>query len=398
MTGEAAVSSDVPVIVGAGSTRFGMFTDVPLRDLAARAADRALADSGLGPDDVALVVFGNAAAGVLTGQEMIRGQVSLSGSRLAGRPLINVENACASSSSALHLAGLAVSSGRNDVVVVVGAEKMTGHDRSLAPKALATGLDVSGQHPADRAEQPRPVFMEIYAEAARSYVERTDATPHDFALVAAKASRNASLNPLAQARSPLSPEEILADRMIVPPLTRPMCSSIGDGAVALVVCSPDFAARRGLPGVRILGSAVGAGTADDTGDVVERAVAEAYERSGVGPEDVDVAEIHDAAASAEPIVCEQLGLAKPGEGARLVRGGGTDLGGECTVNPSGGLLGRGHPIGATGLAQLAELVQQLRGRAGARQVEDARIGLAQNAGGHLGAGPAACVVTVLGSA
>lgn len=385
------------VIVSAAATQFGMFTETPLRALAAQAADRALADSSCEANEVGLVVFGNAAAGLLTGQEMIRAQVSLGGSRLAGRPMLNVENACASSSTAFHLACVAVSSGSYEVAMAVGAEKMTHADRSRAARALGTAVDVETSPYASNGDgdAPRPVFMEIYAAAARKYLGRTDATSRDLAAVASKASRNGSLNPIAQVRTPLSVDEVLAARMIVDPLTRPMCSSIGDGAAAVVVCTPEYAKRRGLDPVRVLASVIGSGRAGGEDDLVERTAQQAYEHAAVGPADLDLVELHDAAASAELPLCEELGLTAAGEGARLIREGASELAGRCPINPSGGLLARGHPIGATGLAQIVELTQQLRGQAGERQVPRARTALAENAGGEIEPGPAACSITIL---
>jgi acetyl-CoA acetyltransferase len=385
------------VVVSAATTAFGMFTETPLRALAAEAADRALAESDFEAHDVGLVVFGNAAAGLLTGQEMIRAQVSLGESRLAGRPMVNVENACASSSSAFHLACLAVSSGSYEVAMAVGAEKMTNEDRTLAARALATAVDVERNPSARRGTSgaPPPVFMEVYAAAAREYMERTGATSHDLAAVAAKASRNGSLNPIAQVKTPLTVGEVLQARMIVDPLTRPMCSSIGDGAAAVVVCTPELATRRGLDGVRVLASVMGSGRRGGEDDLVERTAAAAYAQSGIGPGDLDLVELHDAAASAELVLYEELGLAAPGQGGKLIRDRVSELGGRCPVNPSGGLLARGHPIGATGLAQIVELAQQLRGQAGKRQVDGARIALAENAGGEIDPGPAACSITIL---
>lgn len=382
------------VIVAAAATKFGMHSDKPLRTHAAAAADQVLRESGLAPDDVGLVVFGNAAAGVLTGQEMIRAQTSLATSRLAGRPMISVENACASSSSAAHLACLAVSSGAYDAVVVVGAEKMTSTDRSLAGRALATAVDVH-HGPYAGADPTTPVFMDIYAAAAWDYMQRTGATSRDLAAVAAKATHNGSLNPIAQVTTRLTVDDVLDARVISPPLTRPMCSSIGDGAAALVICSPEYAKQHELSGVRVLASVVGSGDPNGPGDLVARTATAAYERAGVLPMDLDVVELHDAAASAELIVAEEIGLAAPGDGPKLIRSGATEIGGRCPVNPSGGLLARGHAIGATGVAQLTELTHQLTGRATGRQVDGARIGLAENAGGELGNGPAACVITIL---
>lgn len=203
-------------VIGTGITRFGMFVGTRLRDLAAEAADAALADAGVEPEAIGLVVFGNAAAGVLTGQEMIRAHTALGGSRVAGRPMVSVENACASSSSAFHLGAMAVSSGAYDHVLVVGAEKMTSTDRTRAARALATAVDVEL---AGEQDGSRPVFMEIYAAEASAYLERTGASARDLALVAAKSLHNGSLNLIAQNRTALTADEILAARTIVAPLT-----------------------------------------------------------------------------------------------------------------------------------------------------------------------------------
>ncbi|MQA16038.1 MAG: thiolase family protein, partial [Pseudonocardiaceae bacterium] len=238
----------------------------------------------------------------------------------------------------------------------------------------------------------------IYADEARRYMDRTGATERDLATVAAKSYRNGSRNPIAQHRTELSADEVLAARTIVAPLTRPMCSSIGDGAAAVVLTRPELARRRGQPGVRVLASAVGAASVGGAGDVVTRTAGTAYEQAGLGPSDIDVCEVHDAAAPAELLIAEELGLTAAGDGISLLRGGASAVGGRLPVNPSGGLIARGHPVGATGAAQLVELAEQLRGRAADRQVDGARIALAENAGGSLGNGPAACAVTILAGA
>lgn len=383
-------------IVGTGTSQFGMFVDERLRSLVRTAVNGALADAGIGADEVGFVVFGNAAAGVLTGQEMIRAHTSLADSPLAGCPALSVENACASSSSAFHVACMAIESGMHECVAVVGAEKMTSVDRTLAGRALATGVDLEAspeQSPAGGADGP--VFMEIYAAEARAYMARSGATVRDFAEVAAKSSRNGSRNPIAQVRQVLTADEVLASREIVPPLTRPMCAGIGDGAAALIVCSDDFARRRGLHGPRVAASVVSANAPTAGAPLVERTARIAYERAGIGPMDCDVVELHDAASPAELIVSEELGLAPRGEGPKLLRDGSSDIGGRCPINPSGGLTARGHPIGATGAAQLVELADQLRGRAGPRQAVGAKVGIAENAGGWIYGGGAACAITIL---
>lgn len=384
------------VIVGTGMTRFGMFVPTPLRELASQAADQALSDAGVDGEEIGLVVFANAAAGLITGQEMIRAHTALSQSRVAGQPMISVENACASSSSAFHLGAMAVASGQYDVVLVVGAEKMTSTDRTRAAHALSAAVDVElRQEEASDRGGGRPVFMEIYAAEAREYMARTGATAEDFAIVAAKNYTNGSLNPNAQNRSPMTAQDVLSARVIVDPLTRPMCSSIGDGAAALVLTSATVARRRGLYGPRVVASALGAARFGDAGDIVARTSRVAYEQAGIGPSDIDLFEFHDAAAPAELILAEELGLADVGEGPALFRDGSAAIDGKSPINPSGGLLARGHPLGATGAAQLVELADQLRGRSGNRQVEGASVALAENAGGSLGNGAAACAVTIL---
>ena len=388
------------IVVGTGITKFG-YLDASARQLAASAVGEALdevggAGTGFSDDAVELVVVGNAAAGILTGQEMIRAQTTLATSRLVGVPALAVENACASSSSAFLVGCMAIESGMHDVVMIVGVEKMSGTDRSLPNRALATAMDVEVATP----DPDSPVFMEHYAWEARAYMARSGATARDFATVAAKNLRNGSMNAIAQVRRELDPDEVLAARMVVDPLTRPMCSSIADGAAVALLMSNDAARRFDVDGPRVLGIATASGRSDPPdGDLtpVELAARVAFERAGIGPDDVDVVEVHDAAAPAELELVERLGFVATGDGPSLARAGDLAIDGRVPVNPSGGLIARGHPIGATGVAQLVELTDQLRGRGGHRQVAGARIGLAQNAGGVLGTAPAACVVTILGT-
>ena len=371
------------VIAGVGTTRFGKFPDRRLRDLVAEAVARALSESGVGPEAIDAVFFGNAASGLLTGQEMIRGQVELQPTGIAGVPVFNVENACASSSSALHLAWQAVASGAHEIVLAVGAEKMTGIPKGAVFRALNGALDVETVDLTEDGDSRSP-FMDVYADMTRRFQEHSPATSGDFAAVAAKNHRNGLLNPNAQYGQDLSVEQVLDSRLISGPLTLYMCSGIGDGAVAAVVCSAAAARRASVRPVEIRASVVLSGLRGaPEGGAVARAARRAYAAASIGPDDVDVAEVHDAVAPAELMAYEELGLAQPGEGPELLRSGATGIGGKIPVNPSGGLLARGHPIGATGLAQIHELVTQLRGSAGERQVADVRIALAQNGGGYL---------------
>ncbi|HEV7941554.1 MAG TPA: thiolase family protein [Solirubrobacteraceae bacterium] len=391
------------VIAGVGMTPFGKFQERSLRSLAGEAVTAALADAHAPAKDVGMAFLGNAAAGLITGQEMIRAQVTLQDTGVLGIPLVNVENACASSSSALHLAWLTVAAGQVDVALAVGSEKLVHPDKLRSFEAISAAVDLEGREqlarrvapPHDDSGRPRSFFMDIYAYLARDYMDRSDASAEDFARVAVKNHRHGALNPKAQYRNLVSLEEVLGSREIAAPLTLLMCSPLGDGAAAVVLCSEDYARSRDADAVKVLASVLVSGQLEPSEPAVARAAARAYELAGVGPQDLDVVEVHDAAAPAELIVYEELGLAAPGEGPALIRSGATELGGRVPVNTSGGLLSKGHPIGATGCAQVVELVEQLRGHAGERQVEGARVALAENAGGFLDTEPAAVAIHVL---
>lgn len=407
---------DEVYVAGAAMTRFGKFPGTTVRALAEEAARGALDDAGVTAADIGMVFFSNAVAGILTNQEMIRGQAALRYTGLLGVPMVNVENACASASSAFHLACMAVGSGAVDIALAVGSEKLTHQDRSLSFAAIGTAVDQaqvaelqqwvsSGPAGSPAPGQAGPVpgepgkrsfFMDIYAASSRAYMDSSGATREDFARVAVKSRRHAALNPYAQYRTEVTVDDVLASREIAAPLTLLMCSPIGDGAAALVVCSAEMARRLGAR-VRVRACALVSGRDRRPGEpgAAERASQRAYEQAGTGPGELDVVELHDAAAPAELMTYEELGLCGPGEGPALLASGATALGGRMPVNPSGGLLSRGHPIGATGAGQLAELAGQLRGRCGRRQVEGAQVALAHNGGGFLGTDAAATVVTVL---
>lgn len=384
--------SDV-VIVGTGMTRFRKALDTPLRALVHEAVAEALADGGVERAEIQAAFCGNAIAGLITGQEMVRGQVVLQSMGIGGLPVINVENACATGSTALHLACSAVAAGQYDLVLVVGYEKMTHADRRRPGLAVASALDVEA--PVDLSSVSP--FMDIYAAKVRHYLATSEATMDDLARVVVKAQRLGALNPKAQYGGDVTITQVLNDPVISPPLTRLMCSPIGDGAAAVLVTSTEQAARLGITcPVRVLASVLQSGAAS-AGSVPAgvRSARLAYEQAGIGPDDLDVVELHDAAASAELMRYESLQLCGPGEGARLIRDGYTDLGGKLPVNPGGGLLARGHPLGATGCAQIIELCDQMRGRAGARQVAGARVTLADNGGGWINDDSAAECVHIL---
>lgn len=392
-------------IGGVGMTKFGKFLDRNLKSLAHEAVSAALTDANTSADDVGMVFFSNSVGGLISGQESIRGQVTLAGTGLDGKPMINVENACASASSAVYLARMAVASGEHEVAIAIGAEKLYHEERSRTFQAMMSAVDVERLDEIQArlgfdASSPaqRSIFMDVYAEMTRRLMERTGATERDFAQVAVKSHEHAAENPRAQYRNRVTIEEVLASREIAGPLTLLMCSPIGDGAAAVVVCSQEHARRVGADAVRIRASVLLSGVYGTYGETVPAAARVAYEQAGLGPEDLDAVELHDATAPAELILYEDLGLCSPGEAAKLLWSGETTLGGRVPVNPSGGLISKGHPVGASGCAQLVELTEQLRGRSGVRQIDSPRVALAENAGGFLDPDVAACSVTVLSAA
>ena len=395
---------DTVIVAGAGMTRFAK-SPRTLRDLAGEAVRDALADAGLDTSAIEAAYVGNAVAGLVTGQEMIRGQIMLRGVGIEGIPIFNIENACASSSSALHLAAQAVACGAHDVVLCLGAEKLTHEDKSVGLAAIGTAVDVELQ--AEMAERlgstegaaQRSFFMDVYAGMARDYMALSGATARDFAGVVVKNQHNGARNPRAQYGGELTVDDVLASRLVVSPLTLLMCSPISDGAAAVVLVAERAVRRLAVSGPRIRASVVLSGNRHDKSDPTAgsagRAARQAYEQAGLGPGELDCVECHDASAPAELIIYEQLGLAPPGGGPELLASGRTRLDGELPVNTSGGLLSKGHPIGATGVAQVCEATWQLRGEAGSRQVEGARVAMTQNGGGWLEEDSAAMSVHIL---
>ncbi len=388
-------------VAGVGMTRFEKSSRT-LKELVAEAVTQALADASATVGDMQAAYVGNAVAGLVTGQEMIRGQVLLRPVGIEAIPIFNVENACASAATAFHLGWQAVAYGAQDVVLCVGAEKLTHEDKSVGLAAIGTAVDVEARAAAAEADEPdagaatRSFFMDVYAEMTKEYMSRSGATTEQFAKVSVKNQHNGALNPRAQYGGEISVEDVLGSREIVWPLTLLMCSPVSDGAAAVVLASRGLDGRRGP---RVRASVVVSGNRHDHDDPAAgsagRAAALAYEAAGLGPDDLDCVELHDATAPAELIAYEQLGLAPPGQGPELIESGETGLGGRLPVNTSGGLLAKGHPIGATGIAQMCEATWQLRGEAGARQVDGARIALTQNGGGWLEGDSAAMSVHIL---
>lgn len=384
-------------VAGVGQTVFGKHLDRGVRSMAEEALDQALKDAGLEPGQIETVYFANALSGLITGQETIRGQVALRHTALMGVPIINVDNACASGSSAFHMAWLSVASGQVDVALAIGSEKLTHADKAVTFGAYASGIDVEER---DRMRREMPaghsVFMDIYAEKARKYMAASGTTPKDFALVTVKSRYAGSLNPNAQFRETTTVEEVLASRIVSQPLTLPMCSPIADGAAAAILVSEKFARTLARKPVYVRASAIVSANQDGATPLcAARAADKAYAQAGIGPEEIHVAEVHDASAPAEIMLYEHLRFAPKNEGVELVRSGATSVGGRLPVNAGGGLLSRGHPVGATGIAQIVELTVQLRGDAGARQREKAQVALAECSGGQINTDSALAAVTIL---
>lgn len=405
-------------VAGVGMTPFSRMMDRGLKSIGGEAITAALEDAGIDKSEVQAAWMSNAAAGVLTGQECIRGEVVLRGIGMGRLPVINVENACASASTAFNQACAMVTSGVYDVVLACGVEKMYLEDKAKVFGAFMGAVDVeqlksiieglqrsaaaSGAKEASKsAGQNRSMFMDIYAAAARAHMARYGTTVEHFAMVSAKNSYHGSLNPRAQFREAMSVAEVLASPMIAEPLTRPMCSPIGDGAAATIIVSARKMREMGnRKAVRVASSVLRSGWDHDLDSegISEVCALEAYEEAGLGPRDLSLVELHDASAPAELMACELLGLCSKGEGGPLVASGETKLGGRIPVSTSGGLLRKGHPIGATGIAQVVEITEQLQGRAGPRQVAGAKVGLCHNGGGSIGTDAAAQCVTILRAA
>jgi acetyl-CoA acetyltransferase len=366
-------------INGVGTTSFGKQPDTHPSELIWTATTEALADAGIDRVDAVFLgtVFG--APGVA--------QRALHAMGIWGVPIITIENACASGTTALHEAIVAVDSDRYDNVLAIGVEKMTD---SFSGAIHPESTDVEG-----RSGLALP---SLYAMAASRYQALYGLTDAELAMVAVKNHGHAVNNPRAHHRTPHTVEEVLASRMIADPLTLLQCCPIADGAAAAVVGRPGPRSR-----VAVRSSVLNSGAPWDHDsdhvwgyDLIARTARDAYEMAGVGPADIDVIECHDAFTIGEIVTTEALGLAQVGSGAALLHSGHTRLGGPQVVNPSGGLLSRGHPLGATGLAQVAEIVWQLRDQAGGRQTASPRWGAIETMGGGVsGVDGNACVVVLL---
>ncbi len=398
-------------IIGASMTRFAKYPDRGLKDLSHEAVTGALKAAGMDKKALEIAVVGNAAAGLTTGQECIRAQVILRAMGIDRIPMVNTENACASSSTALQVAWLYVASGMYDIALALGVEKMFTPDKARMMSTFSAGVDVEElrqimeqlKPPSEQkaggesgAGKSRSLFMDIYAAGARMHMSKYGTTKEQFARIAVKNHNNGSLNPHAQYRERYTIEEILDSPLIAEPLTRLMCAPIGDGAAAAVLVSEDVSRRYTTAPVWIRGSTLvsGSDTRSEGDGTAARAARQALEMASMTIDDIDVMEVHDASAPAELLLYEDLGLCRPGEGGRLIDEGVTEIGGRLPVNTSGGLLAKGHPVGATGIAQAFEIWLQLRGLAADRQVAGAKAGLTHNGGGMVRGEAAATTVHV----
>jgi acetyl-CoA acetyltransferase len=373
-------------VIGAGMTRFGKFPDRSAAELGREACLAAIEDAGLDPRRIEAAYAGHVYQGMNLAQRV------LAPLGLTGIPITNVENACSSGASAVREGCLAIRAGEHEVVLALGVEHLTGAFRG----AITPADD-------DIEAQQGVTFPAIYALRARRHMLQHGTTAVQLARVSVKNKANAAINPFSQFQKRVTVEDVLASRPIAEPLHLLECSPVSDGAAAVILASA-AAARRlgGGRAVRVAASALSsgvfqAGPTDMAFEPLTRQTAEqAYARAGLGPEDIDFAEVHDCFSIAEVLRVEGLGLVPVGEYPRWVEAGRADIGGDTPINPSGGLLGKGHPLGATGVAQIVELARQLRGEAGPRQVRDAKVGLAHCRGGKAeGIEGAACTVHIL---
>lgn len=375
-------------VAGVGSTTFGKHLDRSLRSLGAEAVLKALADAGIPGKDIQAGYCGNA-LGAMLQEETGVGQHVLWEAGLGGLPIVNVENACASGSTALHLGWQGIASGLYDAVVVFGV------DKAVMPKG--TPLKVGA---AEMEVRLGDLFPGYFAMVAQKHMEAYGTTLEQQAKVSVKNHDNGCLNPFAEFKKPLTVEEVLNSPMIADPITLFSCCPNSDGAAAAVLCSESVMRRLGTRPIRVAASVLTTGIYDNQRDFTawemeEKAAAQAYAQAGLGPQDVSLVEVHDAFSICEIVHYEGLGLCARGEGGRLIDEGATAIGGRIPVNPSGGLLAKGHPIGASGVGQIAEIAWQLRGQATGRQVEGAKVAVAQMMGGSKEADSRACNIHIL---
>lgn len=381
-------------VVGIGSTRFGDHSDRTVRSLAAEAVADALNDSGLAGRQLDAAYFGCGITGLLDGQEGMIGQIALRELGIVGLPVARVENACSSSATAMREAALAIRAGAADIVLVCGVEKMRGYPTSEVTRALSGDGDVPLEADAGL------IFPAVFAMMARRHMALFGTPREALAAIAEKAHRNGALNPKAHMRDPITRAQALDGRIVASPLSIYDCCPISDGASAVVLASESAARRITGPKVWFDACSLVSGTYDDDSDLVSfgatrRAASASYAAAGVGPGDISFAEVHDCFTIAEIVHSEDLGFFEKGDGGFGALRGDTALTGRIPINSSGGLKAKGHPVGATGVGQIVEATLQLRGQAGERQIDRAKVGLTHCMGGFFGADCGSLVVSIL---
>ncbi|HLZ19013.1 MAG TPA: thiolase family protein [Smithellaceae bacterium] len=412
-------------IIGSYSTEFKKYPDRTFRDLVRESYLGAINDAGMtNGDEIQFAYFGNCAMhlfGQVYGQGSIRGQICFVPLVREGLfpervPIINVEGACATGSMAVHCGWKDILSGQSDVVLALGVEKLViPEDPAKSLAIFEAGADnFTREETVDNYKElgklvgqefqtggNRSFFMDTYGMQARYHMWKYGTTHRQLAQAASITHHHGALNPKAQLKIEMTPEQVLEDRMVSFPLTRAMCSPIGDGAAAAVLCSGDY--LKTLPSnvqsraVKIAASAFSGGKYKkfDEPSLCHVAAKKAYAMAGLKPEDIDVAEVHDATSFGVIYQSEMMGFCDMGKGGPFIESGATALGGKIPVNTSGGLVSKGHPVGATGVSMIYELVTQLRGEAGPRQVKNAEIAMQENGGGVIGTEEAACSVMIL---
>ena len=380
-------------IAGIGGIRFGKYGDRSLRVLGEEACIKAIRDAGIKPRDIQLAYVGNLAQWEW-GQGLLIGHSVLREIGITKIPITRVENGCATGSNAFHEAWYRVATGACDIALAFGVEQMT-----VASSEKILNVFTGRQH-AEREGDMGNSAPGLFALMARRHMEEFGTTREQMAMVAVKNRQYGSLNPEAQLIQTLTVEEVLNDRMICDPLTLPQCCPRGDGAAAVVLVAGKIARKYSAIPISVAASVQVSGTYPDDRsytlfDTDVRAAAAAYKMAGLGPEDIDLAEVHDCFSVAEIIHYEDLGFCRKGEGGRFIEEGHSGIGGKTPFNTSGGLLSKGHVIGATGISQIIELVRQLRGQAGGRQVEGARVALQHNGGGFIHTDTASTFIHIL---
>lgn len=401
-------------IAGVGMTAFTKHPTLSVKDLTRMAVQEALDDAGGSMSDVGIAFFGCVTQGPLEGQISVPGEIALRSMGFSKIPMVNVENACATGSSAFHLATAYLKAGMADIALAVGVEKMVIDDMKKVMALFGGGVDVHNSEEifrnlmamgegieAPEVQGHRTAFMDIYSAFARAHMKDYGTTQRQMATVASKNHYHSTMNPKCQFQMAMAVEEVLAGRPLGYPLTVPMCSPLSDGAAATVLCTAAGLKRLKSSGpVKVYASILATGSDREPHDwanhITRLAALKAYEQAGIGPDEISVAEVHDASAIGEILQTENLGFCELGGGGPLAESGATRIGGRIPVNPSGGLECKGHPLAATGLGQLYELTMQLRGTAGKRQVENARFAIAENGGGLYGIEEASAVITILG--